>query len=145
MRRWKVALIAVLALALGFGLGTLRPIVDRPPLVVGQNAALHEMIERALLLLTFLRWPISTSWLRWALSAPAHMRGDAIDYIALQFLGIIEDQDHLKRAVANEAPLQLRRSRSHRIGIVPLAPGVGRLICALRARRHFLGPKFAAK
>lgn len=38
MRRWKVALIAVLALALGFGLGTLRPIVDRPPLVVGQDA-----------------------------------------------------------------------------------------------------------
>lgn len=38
MRRWKVALIAVLALALGFGLGTLRPIVERPPLVVGQDA-----------------------------------------------------------------------------------------------------------
>ena len=99
-----------------------------------------------------LRYPSDLTDREWALIAPllplakaaigiaeVVLRGGPVERydVALQFLGVIDDQDHLQRAVTDEAALQLGRPGAHRIGVVALAPECG-LVRLTPAAAHVL-------
>jgi hypothetical protein len=102
-----------------------------------QYAILNEIGEGALQLLVLRQSLIGFGLIVFGpADAPTPLHRHGADHIPLQLFGMVEDQDHLERAMPDQAALKLRQSAAKRIGEMWPRPGA---IAAIS--RHGLGTR----